>query len=712
MSYTNILRFKLVFLQFFVLSQSFCQKNWQCIGPYQHIENNRQWSGFINQIYTPNDSANLPYPPSVLFGTEYSGLFVIKNDSCISLSDSLNLPGLGINEIVNHPTNPSKILVATGISKDIYVNHSNKYGLLYSEDSKKFTAFKKMYRSFDQTHALKILELNQQKITDTNFSNFFVVSEKKGNSQLWEFDQKKWRNHSFSVPYLSESGMVINDFKVLNHNTFLIALSNKFANKPKLLIGKQSRFFKSIKWQSIELKTSKPTNSFTISSVFDRTLYVRTALELFESTDLAENFSPITLKKVRKKDAVKKGIYYSKHTGLVYLAGIQPSVYNPRNKQLKNFNQGHDDVRDMQSIGVFAGKEHIYFANDGGVSLVKIDTSTLESSYDILSTNSQGLHELWSLSVAQSEKEQIITGAMHNNSFVLKDGKWSKIGCGDGGLSAQVNDQFIHSCNNRLMLDHKVLYSNNYWYLNSGFELKNDSIFHFTSSQQGSRLSSFIQLNINTKTHKSSPIQFKEFKYASSIASNNLEGHIIYLANQGIAHNKNQKAKLLKSIDQGKSFIDLSEAKVYHKNTYIGTLNNCSAWSGISSVEVDQYNANILYIGLNGQSENEYGFIENRKRILKSIDAGQNFYDISDGLSGHEIYCLKQIYHEDHPILFAGTAQGIYLLLEGQKNWIDVSKCLPKVPVTDIDLNKVTGTLYLSTFGRSIYKKSLSSILP
>ena len=54
-------------------------------------------------------------------------------------------------------------------------------------------------------------------------------------------------------------------------------------------------------------------------------------------------------------------------------------------------------------------------------------------------------------------------------------------------------------------------------------------------------------------------------------------------------------------------------------------------------------------------------------------------------------------------MLFAGTEHGVYVTLDGGKNWQRMRAGLPSVAVRDIQIQRRENDLVVATFGRGIY---------
>ncbi len=100
-------------------------------------------------------------------------------------------------------------------------------------------------------------------------------------------------------------------------------------------------------------------------------------------------------------------------------------------------------------------------------------------------------------------------------------------------------------------------------------------------------------------------------------------------------------------------------------------------------------------------------------RVIQGWDAGTGatWSDMSHGLPKSPVNAL--VYDPESHYLFAGTDQGIYAFyVDGAPNsssnpWVCYSLNLPNTYVTGLDINRCTGKIYASSFGRGVYQAEL-----
>jgi photosystem II stability/assembly factor-like uncharacterized protein len=90
--------------------------------------------------------------------------------------------------------------------------------------------------------------------------------------------------------------------------------------------------------------------------------------------------------------------------------------------------------------------------------------------------------------------------------------------------------------------------------------------------------------------------------------------------------------------------------------------------------------------------------------VFKTTDGGETWVDNSGNAPINDV-----VIDTTRGTVYVGGDLGVFNLKKGGNNWQAVGKQLPLVPVLDIRLHDPSGTLYASTFGRSMWKVALGS---
>jgi hypothetical protein len=139
--------------------------------------------------------------------------------------------------------------------------------------------------------------------------------------------------------------------------------------------------------------------------------------------------------------------------------------------------------------------------------------------------------------------------------------------------------------------------------------------------------------------------------------------------------------------DGGKTWTNLS-----------GSLPGVKAGSWIPYIEVSTKNAGEVFVIVNDYRRNDY-----RPMAFRSKDFGKTFTAI---VTEKQVPCYTLSIVQD-PIatdmLWLGTDCGLYLSIDGGKNWNKWMNNYPSVPTMDMKIHSRDHDLILGTFGRAFY---------
>ena len=132
----------------------------------------------------------------------------------------------------------------------------------------------------------------------------------------------------------------------------------------------------------------------------------------------------------------------------------------------------------------------------------------------------------------------------------------------------------------------------------------------------------------------------------------------------------------------------------------------------LSDIAVHPTNANIVYLAYNGFSANTPG---QPGHIFKSENGGMTWTRVDGAGVGAfpDVPALTILMDPDNPAnLYVGTDIGVFRSTDGGASWAPYSQGLPPVPVTDLKYTQANKLLWAATYGRSIYRTSLSDAPP
>jgi len=115
-----------------------------------------------------------------------------------------------------------------------------------------------------------------------------------------------------------------------------------------------------------------------------------------------------------------------------------------------------------------------------------------------------------------------------------------------------------------------------------------------------------------------------------------------------------------------------------------------------NEVEVSPHDAATVYVAFRMDRHGDY-----TPYAFKSTDYGKTWTRIGAGLRAGEPVRVVREDPERRGLLYAGTETGVYVSFDGGTNWQTLSRNLPVVPVTDLEVRH--GDLYASTEGRAFW---------
>ena len=95
-------------------------------------------------------------------------------------------------------------------------------------------------------------------------------------------------------------------------------------------------------------------------------------------------------------------------------------------------------------------------------------------------------------------------------------------------------------------------------------------------------------------------------------------------------------------------------------------------------VVIDDKNPKIMYTATkNGQNK---GFCHKNSFcgvVMKSVDGGENWYKIMNGLDDRSEFYSIILYPHNHDVIFLGTNRGVYMSTDAGKKWTPINDGLP-----------------------------------
>jgi photosystem II stability/assembly factor-like uncharacterized protein len=126
--------------------------------------------------------------------------------------------------------------------------------------------------------------------------------------------------------------------------------------------------------------------------------------------------------------------------------------------------------------------------------------------------------------------------------------------------------------------------------------------------------------------------------------------------------------------------------------------NSPKGYTHISRIEPSHFDPGTAYVSIDNHRNDDW-----KPYLFKTTDYGKTWTSVAGNLPGKgNINALREDY--DNPnLLFAGTEFGLYVTLDGGKEWKKFMTGLPSVRVDDILIHPRDRDLILATHGRSIW---------
>lgn len=117
----------------------------------------------------------------------------------------------------------------------------------------------------------------------------------------------------------------------------------------------------------------------------------------------------------------------------------------------------------------------------------------------------------------------------------------------------------------------------------------------------------------------------------------------------------------------------------------------------VSRIVASKYDESTVYLTLNGRRDDDFA-----DYIYKSTDYGKTWVDISGNIPGGPVNVVRED-PKNKDILYVGTDLGVYVTLNGGKEWHVLANGLPTCFVWDLIIHPRDNTLVIATNGRGMY---------
>ena len=125
---------------------------------------------------------------------------------------------------------------------------------------------------------------------------------------------------------------------------------------------------------------------------------------------------------------------------------------------------------------------------------------------------------------------------------------------------------------------------------------------------------------------------------------------------------------------------------------------NLPTWSTITCIEPSHATPGTAYV-----SASRYDWDDFRPYLYKTTDYGRHWTGITAGLPVNQyIESVREDPH-DPSLLIAGTSSTVYMSLDGGAKWQPLTRNLPAVRVSDVEIQPEQHAVAIATFGRAFW---------
>jgi photosystem II stability/assembly factor-like uncharacterized protein len=398
-------------------------------------------------------------------------------------------------------------------------------------------------------------------------------------------------------------------------------------------------------------------------------------------------------------------------TAIMYLGGIHFtkssnegssfSVVTSRNVSASNWM--HDDTRNIAIVSASSGgsSDVVLSGNDGGISISSNGGSTWTQT-----SNNMSLTDFWSIDVA--DDNTYLIGGMQDQGFLFVDivnDTWKNANYyADGG--AVIIKENSDSALGYAFPGARITISQNNGMsypisigIGTKFDFHKEPAFKYNCDVNGevyASASSVYKYDVSAGSFpwtklSSFPSSGTEIKTLAISESNPL---VMYAARvdpiwQSCTTSVCLSGKVFKTTDGGQNWTDITDG-------ILGL-----QWAGISDIAINPTDPDEVWL----THENTW----QQHRVTYTNDGGQNWSNYSTGLDEYPVNVIKYVKNSNNTLLI-GTDVGVFYRDVTMNSWECYSNNMPTCIIADLNVNECGGVVYAAAHGRAIWKSGLPAI--
>jgi photosystem II stability/assembly factor-like uncharacterized protein len=401
-----------------------------------------------------------------------------------------------------------------------------------------------------------------------------------------------------------------------------------------------------------------------------------------------------------------------KDSNIVYKGGLLGSISRDGGKTFQNLGAMHADIHDFAIDPI--DTKRIYVATDGGVYRSWNNGSSLDMVKDL------PVSQFYHVTLDNQEPYNVYGGLQDNGSWFapskseggIEARDWTSVGAGDGfRVLAHPTKRIVYS---------EMQGAENIWRYNlESKELKtiqplqekgvtklrfNWNTPIVTGLHNPDRIyagSQFVHVSddmgatwkiISPDLTTNNPAKMNQENSGGLSKDNSgAENHCTLFT---IAESPKSKEVIWTGSDDGQVQLTQDGGKTWKNVT--ANIKGLPANTWCYHIEASNFNTGSAYAVFDGHTASNMN-----PYVFKTTDFGQNWTSIITKDVDGFTRCIQEDY-ENENLLFLGTEKGLYVTIDGGKNWSKFENEMPAVAVMHLDLHKKTNDLVMATHGRGI----------